>query len=271
MLVSRLTEVDGKAVTDPGAKNVTIRVLMGDNVWRDTDAWPPPHAPTHYYLHSSGQANTRFGNGALLSELPSNQPADSYPYDPENPVPTVGGRTYRSVSGPGGVQDQAGVEERSDVLVYTSPRLLDPLTIAGPVTVALWVASSAPDTDFTGKLVDVEPGGYCAVVADGIIRARYRNSMEKPEWLTPGEITPLTVDLWDVAYTFRRGHSLRLEISSSNFPRFSRNANSTVSPEEACASDFSIAVQQVFHDAGHPSHITLCVATGQGREKSRSE
>jgi hypothetical protein len=132
------------------------------------------------------------------------------------------------------------------------------------VTVTLWVASNAPDTDFTGKLVDVEPGGYCAVVADGIIRARYRNSMEKPEWLIPGEITTLTVDLWDVAYTFRRGHALRLEISSSNFPRFNRNANSTVSPEEACASDFRIAVQQVFHDAAHPSHIDLCVALFQG-------
>ena len=149
------------------------------------------------------------------------------------------------------------------MLVYTSPRLLESVTIAGNITVDLWIASSAPDTDFTGKLVDVEPDGYCAVVADGILRARFRNSFEEPEFLEPGEPTKLTIDLWDVAYTFKQGHALRLEVSSSNFPRFSRNANSKVRPEFAGPDDLRVAIQQVFHDAGRPSHVTLPVIESQ--------
>ena len=240
--------------------------LMGDeNVWCETDTWPPPNTPTSWYLHSGGHANTRFGDGALATEPPGSEIPDSYSYDPEDPVPTIGGRVFATVTGPGGVRDQAEVETRDDVLVYTSPRLLEPLTIAGNITVDLWIASSAPDTDFTGKLVDVEPGGYCAVVADGILRARFRNSFEEAEFLEPGQPTKLTIDLWDVAYTFKQGHALRLEISSSNFPRFSRNANSTVRPEFAGPEDVRVAVQQVFHDAERPSRITLPVlkdATG---------
>ena len=241
--------------------------LMGDeNVWRETDTWPPPSEPAAWYLHSGGHANTRFGDGALSPEPPAAGVPDSYRYDPEDPVPTIGGRTFATVTGPGGVRDQAEVEERDDVLVYTSPRLLEPLTIAGNVTVDLWIASSAPDTDFTGKLVDVEPGGYCAVVADGILRARFRDSFEQARFLTPGETAKLTIDLWDVAYTFKAGHALRLEISSSNFPRFSRNANSTVRPEFAGPGDLRVAVQQVFHDAERPSHVTLPVVAGDEQQ-----
>ena len=234
--------------------------LMGDeNEWREADTWPPPSSAERYYLHSGGHANSRFGDGALSAELPATELPDSYSYDPEDPVPTIGGRTFATVTGPGGVRDQSELETRDDVLVYTSARLLEPLTIAGNISVHLWIASSAPDTDFTGKLVDVEPGGYCAVVADGILRARFRKSFEEPEFLDPGAVAELTIDLWDVAYTFQEGHSLRLEVSSSNFPRFSRNANSTVRPEFAGPSDLRVAVQRVFHDAERPSHLTLPV------------
>lgn len=235
--------------------------LMGEeNEWRDADAWPPAGAPASWYLHGGGHANSRFGDGTLSPDSPGAEPPDGYRYDPRDPVPTVGGRTFATVTGPGGVRDQAEVETRDDVLVYTSAPLLEPLTIAGNVSVELWIASSAPDTDFTGKLVDVEPGGYCAIVADGILRARFRHSFEAPEFLTPGEAAILTVDLWDVAYTFRRGHALRLEISSSSFPRFSRNANSAVRPEFAGPDDLRVAVQRVFHDSRRPSRLILPVA-----------
>ena len=160
---------------------------------------------------------------------------------------------------PTGVEDQAGVEERQDVLVYTTARLAEPLAIAGPVTVTLHASSSAVDTDFTAKLVDVEPSGYCANIAEGIVRARYRNSREHAEFLEPGKITDFAIDLWDVAHTFKAGHCVRLEISSSNFPRFDRNLNSKVTPALGSAADAQKAVQQVFHDARYPSRLTLPV------------
>ena len=234
--------------------------LMGDeNVWQEADTWPPPSSPTNWYLHSGGHANSRFGDGALSTDPPSAELPDSYRYDPEDPVPTIGGRTFATVTGSGGVRDQSELETRDDVLVYTSALLLAPLTIAGNITVDLSITSSAPDTDFTAKLVDVEPGGYCAVVADGILRARFRNSFEEPEFLEPGEVAELTIDLWDVAYTFKQGHALRLEISSSNFPRFSRNLNSKVRPEFGGPEDMRVAIQQVFHDTQRPSRLTLPV------------
>ena len=234
--------------------------LMGDeNVWKEADTWPPPSSPTNWYLHSGGHANSRFGDGALSTDPPSAELPDSYRYDPEDPVPTIGGRTFATVTGSGGVRDQSELETRDDVLVYTSALLLAPLTIAGNITVDLSITSSAPDTDFTAKLVDVEPGGYCAVVADGILRARFRNSFEEPEFLEPGEVAELTIDLWDVAYTFKQGHALRLEISSSNFPRFSRNLNSKVRPEFGGPEDMRVAIQQVFHDTQRPSRLTLPV------------
>ncbi len=172
-------------------------------------------------------------------------------------MPTVGGRTFSLAAGESGVQDQSRVEEREDVLVYTSAVLAEPLAIAGNVRVGLWFASDAPDTDFTGKLVDVEPDGYCAVVADGIMRARFRDSYEQPTFLEAREPTYLEIDLWDVAYTFKAGHAVRVEISSSSFPRFSRNANSRVAPEQASPNDLRVARQTVFHDAARPSHVIL--------------
>jgi hypothetical protein len=231
---------------------------MGDDVWKETDSWPPPHTLVPYYLHSAGQANSRAGDGGLSLEPPHTEPTDSYVYDPFDPVPTTGGRSMIDVLP--GVENQAQLEERQDVLVYTTPRLAAPLAITGPVSVALYASSSAPDTDFTAKLVDVEPDGYCANIAEGIIRARYRNGCDREEFLEPGKVTELRIDLWDMAHTFKPNHRIRLEISSSNFPRFDRNLNSRVTPALGSAADAQKAVQQVLHSAPHPSHLSLPVA-----------
>jgi putative CocE/NonD family hydrolase len=231
--------------------------MMGANSWQEADAWPPASTPTRWYLRSGGRANTRQGDGALTLEPPGAEPADSYRYDPADPVPSLGGRTLHPNLGPAGVQNQATLQEREDVLVYTSTRLTTPVAVAGPVSVTLFAASSAPDTDFTAKLVDVEPDGYCANIAEGIIRARYRSGEPREELLEPGKVTEFRIDLWDVAHTFRVGHRIRVEISSSNFPRFDRNLNSTVSPEQAGPGELQVADQQVWHDADHPSHLTL--------------
>ena len=207
------------------------------------------------------------GAGAFISACtgisrtgpPGTEPSDSYVYDPFDPVPTAGGRSMIDVLP--GVENQARVEQRQDVLVYTTPRLAEPVAITGPVSVTLYASSSAPDTDFTAKLVDVEPDGYCANIAEGIIRARYRDGCDREEFLEPGKVTEFLVDLWDVAHTFQPNHRIRLEISSSNFPRFDRNLNSRVTPALGRAEDARKAVQQVFHDAAHPSRLGLPVAS----------
>jgi hypothetical protein len=175
-------------------------------------------------------------------------------YDPNDPVPTCGGNTLII---PMGVQDQRPVEARQDVLVYTSEPLTAPLEVTGPVTVQLYAASSAPDTDFTAKLVDVRPNGYAQNLADGILRARYRESRMCPVLLTPGGVARLTIDLWATSHVFLPGHRLRVEISSSNFPRFDRNLNT--GEDQATGSRSQMATQTVFHNQQYPSHILLPV------------
>ena len=156
-----------------------------------------------------------------------------------------------------GFRDQRCVEERPDVLVYTSSLLMKDIEVTGPVKVRLWVASSALDTDFTGKLVDVYPDGYAAIVASGILRARYRESMSKPKLLVPGQIYELTIDLWATSQVFKRGHRIRIEVSSSNFPRFDRNLNT--GQDNASEAYMQTAIQTIYHDDQHPSHILLPV------------
>jgi uncharacterized protein len=238
--------------------------MMGENRWREAPIWPPQHTPLRMYLRSAGSSNSSRGNGVLDTKAPNNDPADSFAYDPANPVPTVGGRTlfYHPQLGPPGVFDQTEVEQRDDVLVYTSTRLSKPLAIAGPVSVKLYAASSCVDTDFTAKLVDVGPSGFCANIAEGIIRARYRLDFARETFLVPGEPTEFDINLWDVAHTFGVGHRVRLEISSSNFPRFNRNLNCRVNPAEATAADMEVAIQQVFHSSEYPSHLSLPIVEG---------
>jgi putative CocE/NonD family hydrolase len=229
--------------------------VMGENVWRDEQEWPL--ARTHYtpyYLHSQGQANSLRGDGRLDPVVPDEEPADRFIYDPHDPVPTCGGNTLII---PMGVQDQRQVETRQDVLVYTSAPLTTPLEVTGPLVVTLFAASSAPDTDFTAKLVDVRPDGYAQNLADGIVRARYRTSRMIPTLLTPGQVHELTIDLWATSHVFLPGHSLRLEIASSNFPRFDRNLNT--GEDQATGTRWQTAAQTIFHDQRYPSHILLPV------------
>lgn len=250
--------LDGKDTPLINAPRVRYFV-MGENAWHETQSWPPAATQMAFYLHSDGKANTLHGDGMLTQEKPGAEAKDSYRYDPANPVSTVGGRTLHPPFGPGGVQNQVAVEEREDVLVYTSAPLTHPLTVVGPVSVTLYAASSGQDTDFTAKLVDAEPDGYLANIAEGIIRARYRKGNGE-ELLQPGQVTEFTIDLWHVAHTFLPAHRIRLEISSSNFPRFDRNLNSSVRPELAKSSDLQVATQQVYHDGQHPSRLNLPIA-----------
>jgi len=245
-------------------KEKPVRVFtMGSNEWRDFNDWPPANAAAQrMYLHSAGKANSSDGNGALSTSAPgANEAADSYLYDPANPVQTRGGplccRSDLLAPGP---RDQKDVEARPDVLVYTTKPLGQELDVTGPVTIELYVRSSAVDTDFTAKLVDVYPTGFAQNITEGILRMRYRDSREKPEMMEPGRIYKITLDLWATSNVFQTGHKLRLEISSSNFPRFDRNLN-TGEVEIAHASRKVIATNTIVHDAAHPSAIVMSVLT----------
>jgi len=235
-----------------------IRIfVMGDNQWRTENEWPLARTQyTPYYLHSGGAANSLHGDGTLSPEKPSGEPVDTYVYDPHNPVPTRGGALccWRAALPPG-AYDQRQVERRPDVLVYTTPLLEGDVEVTGPLQVHLWAATSAPDTDFTVKLVDVYPCGYARNVQDGIIRARYRESLDEAKPVTPGEVCEYAVDLAATSNVFQAGHRIRVEISSSNFPRFDRNPN-TGHPLGQDA-ELRPATQTILHDADHPSHILL--------------
>ena len=229
--------------------------VMGENRWRDEREWPLARTRyTPYYLHGGGRANGAGGDGRLGLEPPGEEPPDRFVYDPADPVPTRGGNTLILAMG---VMDQRPVEARDDVLVYTSAPVTEALEVTGPLVVTLHVASSAPDTDFTAKLVDVRPDGFAQNLADGIARARYRLSRTAPTPLVPGEVTELTVDLWATSHVFLPGHRLRLEVSSSNFPRFDRNLNT--GGDQATETRWQTARQTVFHDGRHPSRILLPV------------
>lgn len=232
---------------------------MGENEWRDTDTWPPSHTPTEFYIESGGNANTRFGDGRLTQTAPTDPGVDSFEYDPRDPVPSCGGRSLHPNITEPGIQDRAALETRTDVLVYTSERLTSPLSIAGPVEATVFAASSAPDTDFTATVVDVEPDGYCAPIADGIIRARYRDGMDTPTFLQPGEVTEFHIDLRATAHTFQVGHRIRLEISSSDFPRYDRNPNVKAPVADVALEDAAIATQNIHHAPDNPSRLTLPV------------
>lgn len=232
--------------------------VMGTDEWRTADDWPLPGTQYRpYYLHSAGQANSLYGDGTLSEEPPGDQPPDVYLYNPFRPVPTVGGQVILPGANSTGPRDQRSVELRDDVLVYSTPILDRPVEVIGPVELTLFIASSARDTDFTGKLVDVFPDGRAMILTEGILRARYRNSYTEPELLEPGTIYELRLNLWATANVFLPGHRIRLEVSSSNFPRFARNSNTGGDIRYETASQYQPAINRIFHDAAHPSRLTL--------------
>jgi len=237
--------------------------VMGTNQWRQEDDWPLSRIQaTRYYLHSAGRANSLSGDGELSTVLPAQESPDRYTYNPANPAPTTGGPlccdAMHLAPGP---RDQRSVEARNDVLVYSTPVLDADVEVTGPISLELFASSSAVDTDFTAKLVDVYADGFAQNMTEGIIRGRYRNSAERPELLNPGQEYKLNVDLWATSNVFKKGHRIRVEVSSSNFPRFDRNLNTG---EEAAASKNSVSASNViFHDAKHPSALVLAVVPAQ--------
>ena len=233
--------------------------VMGENKWRYEDEWPLQRAQqTSYYLHSGGKANSASGDGSISVVPATKEAADSFIYDPANPASTVGGPLCcDSVHLAPGPRDQKEVESRADVLIYSTPPLDHDTEVTGPVTLDLFAKSSAVDTDFTAKLVDVGPDGFAQNLTEGILRARYRESMSEAKPIVPGKIYEYKIDMWSTSNVFLKGHRIRVEVSSSNFPRFDRNLNTGKSAAED--STFVNATNTVLHDREHPSALVLPV------------
>ena len=237
--------------------------IMGLDAWRDEADWPLPDTRYEkWYLHSAGRANSAAGDGRLSTSAPRAEQPDTYLYDPRDPVATCGGATFLPglfVAANAGPRDQRAIEARADVLCYTSAVLEEDLEVTGPVSLTLFVSSSALDTDFTGKLVDVYADGRAMILTDGILRARYRESLSTVKLMQPGTVYELQIDMVATANLFRAGHRIRLEVSSSNFPRFDRNTNSGGVIADETAADFVVATNRVWHDGSYPSHLVLPV------------
>jgi uncharacterized protein len=249
-----------KSVQNEFATGKPVKIfVMGSNQWREEDDWPLARArTTKYFLHSQGNANSSRGNGALSTSAPASEPADKFTYDPAKPVPTIGGPLCCDATHlAAGPRDQRPAEDRDDVLVYSTAPLDRDLEVTGPVHFQFFASSSAVDTDFTAKLVDVYPDGTAVNLTEGILRASYRDSQVTPAALVPGKVYPFTIDLWATSNVFRAGHLIRMEVSSSNFPRFDRNLN-TGEPA-ATSSKWVSATNTILHDAEHPSALLLPV------------
>jgi putative CocE/NonD family hydrolase len=225
--------------------------VMGDvdtprapgNEWRYADDWPIPFTDAQWYFH---------GDGVLTTDLPGIDDPLPYVYDPIDPVPTIGGKNLFSPAGP---YDQRPLENRSDVLVFTSPVLEQPYEATGPVTARLFVSSDCPDTDFTVKLTDVYPDGRSMFITDGILRMRNRNGQDHWEFMQSGTTYEIVVDLWSTSYIWNTGHCIRVEVSSSNYPRFLNNPNTVDRIGKNTTT--VIAHNNLYVDTNHPSCIIL--------------
>jgi putative CocE/NonD family hydrolase len=247
------------------ASGKPVRIfVMGENKWRDEEEWPLKRAKeTRYSLFGrqlANGANGVSGNGGLLEPgvltRTSGSPSDTYTYDPVNPVPTVGGPlccdSEHLAPGP---RDQKDVETRPDVLVYSTSPLESDIEVTGPVTLDLYASSTAVDTDFTAKLVDVWPNGFAQNLTEGILRASYRESTSQAKPIVPGQVYEYKINMWSTSNVFLKGHRIRLEISSSNFPRFDRNLNT--GKFASTDSKFVKATNTILHDFTHPSALIL--------------
>ena len=234
--------------------------VMGRNAWRDENEWPLARTRyENYYLHSNGHANSRFGDGTLTTAPPRQEPPDRFTYDPAAPVPSVGGPGCCSGTSeaPSGAFDQSEVETRHDVLVYSTPPLERGVEVTGPLEAVLFVSSSARDTDFTAKLVDVYPDGRAFNVQETILRARYREGFTRQVWMEPDGIYKLRLDLKATSNFFGPGHRIRLELSSSSFPRFDRNLNT--GGRNYDESSWVVARNTIHHSGAHASYLRLPV------------
>jgi putative CocE/NonD family hydrolase len=244
---------------DPGP---SVRIfVMGENRWRNESDWPLQRTRyTPWFLHSEGDAGR--AGGSLSPSAPRAEPPDTYVYDPADPAPTVGGPAslpgmlFASSFGP---SDQQRVEARPDVLVYTSAPLQAGVEVTGPLSVTLYAATSAPDTDFVAKLTDVTPSGESRILAEGILRASVREGFERSLPVEPERVYAYTIDLVATSHLFLAGHRIRVDVTSSSFPRFDRNANTGHTLGIDGADDLRVARQTILHDNERPSHILLPV------------
>ena len=246
-----------KGINNEFASDAPVRIfVMGDNVWRDEKEFPLARTQyTKYFLHSKKSSNSVNGDGELTTGAPKEEKPDTFEYDPQNPVRTLGGRLCCGPAIAPGPFDQRPNESRQDVLVFSTPALERDVEATGYTTLELYAASSAVDTDFTAMIVDVDASGYARFLTDGIVRARYRNSTESAEPIEPGKIYKYTIDLWATSNLFKAGHRIRVYVSSSNFPRFNRNLNTGESTVRSTR--MVKAKQTIYHDAEHPSAIVL--------------
>jgi len=244
----------------PEFRQPPVRIfVMGANKWREEREWPLARTRyTPFYLSGKGNANTAKGDGLLTSEPHKYDLPDDFTYDPKNPVPTNGGAICcNPLIFPWGPRDQSAIESREDVLVFSTPPLKQDMEVTGPIRVVLYASTSQADTDFTAKLVDVLPSGATLNLTDGALRLRYRNSLDQPVLARPGEIYQISIDAGVTSNVFRTGHKIRVEISSSNFPRFGRNPNT--GRMIADESELRVAKQRIYHGKQYPSYLLLPV------------
>jgi putative CocE/NonD family hydrolase len=246
-----------KGIDDGISKEKPVKLfIMGDNVYRDEDDWPLARAvTTRFYLHSGGHANTAQGDGRLDLVPPADEAADQYVYDPANPVPTTGGATLGIAAPPPGPVDQRPLADRSDILAYTTEPFAQATEVTGPLSLEVHFSTSVEDTDLIGRVIDVAPDGRAILLTEGVLRLRYRESYELPILLEPGRVYAVTLDLWATANVFKAGHRLRLEVTSSSYPRYDRHPNRGGDLSGAVAP--VPATMRILHDRQHPSALLL--------------
>ena len=247
----------------------------GVNRWRTGAEWPPAGTEVvNWHLHSHGRAN-RDDGARLDPEPPGDEPPDRFDYDPRDPAPSLGGNLSSRLITPhaetpmrGGPVEQTPVERRPDVLVYTSAPLENDLEVTGPVELVLYAESSARDTDFVARVTDVDPAGASFVLTEGILRARYRGGLDGIDLLEPNSSAEFRIGLYPMSHVFRTGHRIRLQITSSCFPRFSRNLNT--GEDVGTGTHMQTARNTVLHTAAYPSHLRLPVAASRAPESPLS-
>lgn len=246
---------------DTGVLDSAVSAYTLDGGWRDFQAWPPPEVRHEdWYIHSGGRANSKFGDGTLDRVRPGDEPPDLFVYEPGVPIPSMGGHSccFDSIT-PMGPADQHAAEVSRMMLVYTSEPLVETIELAGDAVVALYAASSTVDTDFTARLCVVDRTGKSVNLQEGILRARYRDSLAHPKPLQPGEIYELTIELGPVGARIEAGSRLRLDVSSSDFPQWDRNLNTGNTPLTDGLLQSTPATQTVLHNSSHPTRVTLPV------------
>lgn len=263
-----------KGVNNDVSKEPRVRAyMMGAKQWRTYDSWPPKEAhDVTYYLDGEGSANTRFGDGRLATAKPAKVAADKFTYDPMTPVPTHGGgswccysRSVLTTNEPAGAYDQSGIEMRNDVLVYSTPPLTQAVEIAGPVRVTLYLSSDRKDTDLTVKLLDVDASGHAYMLDETIQRVRWREGWDHPVFMQPGQVYKVELSPLTTSNAFLPGHSIRVEVSSSNFPHFERNLNTGGNNYDE--KDPLVAHNVIHHGPQYPSAIVFPVVSLGGVPK----